>query len=321
MRLPPLYSVKSNFAPGLTFWGANASVPGPVIAYVAYENNQMMLVNPYAALNTSSTGTPVALIAPPGGHDIPVLCSGPPAVAAYLQWLVIAWADINRNINIADSLDGVHFGNSVSWQQWPQLQCMKGTGPCVGFTPDGHISVFWVDATGAIRSTVRMMPDSRVPWSPVGTQNDNAIGTPAVTNLPQNYNAAEAANYVQYLAWTRQDGSVVHPLGIVGPNVTQHGPAIASWYNGEQNWLAYTGLDTHFRSLGNAGGALTTQFMKKHSDTSNYSPALAFDPSGSLWWAWTGTDTPQGWTPPPGWDGTTPPPGSMNFQNNVDMTP
>lgn len=41
-----------------------------------------------------------------------------------------------------------------------------------------------------------------------------------------------------------------------------------------------------------------------YTDTSNSSPACAFAPDGSFWWAWTGNDGS---------------PGSINFQADADM--
>jgi hypothetical protein len=207
MRRPPL-PVKSAFGPSLAFWGSNAPQTNPVLAFVATGTNQVTLIDPF-----NNAITPVALIGPPGaGQNVPVIASARPSVAAFGNWLVIAWADPNGNVNIAGSLDSKVFGDSLSLSSI-RLPCAFNTGPCLGhFRNDSNQEVglvlAWVGVGGALHYTLGVFPETR-PWSPVATVSDTLADSPALATLPQNPNAAEEAQFTGWMAGTQANGALV----------------------------------------------------------------------------------------------------------------
>jgi hypothetical protein len=306
-------NVQSTFGPALTFWGPSASETQPVIAFVAPGTNQMTLIDP----NTNVI-TPVALIGPPGvGHTIPVICSARPSIATFGNWLVVAWADENGNVNIAGSKDGKVFGDSLSFA-FSRLPCAFNTGPCLGHFRNEKsfigLAIYWIAVGGEIHVTLGTFPNT-VPWSPVGTVSTTLIDAPALSTLPQQSNPAEEAEFIAYVLGTQPDGSMVigggtalrvlaDEGGRAPTNLTHLGPGLAVWYNGGETWIAYTGLDNHLHTFSGTTMPIGPDFPKKYAATSMLAPAIAYAGDGSLWWAWTGTNGN---------------PGFLNFENHNNM--
>jgi hypothetical protein len=323
---------RSNFAPALTFFN-NV----PVVAFTApfasgATTGQVTLIDP-----GNNKLTKVALIAPPGADHtpVPVMSSARPSITTFGQWLVFAWADADGVVNIAGTSDGINFGNSVDFTR-DRAPCLPGTGPSIGTVVNRtttfiELVVLWTDSDQNINYKIGSFPDT-VPWSPRGRIAETSIDAPGMSSVPQNPNAAEVATAQTFFAWAGTDGlgtltfsQVAVPGGPQagghvynnnqngGQDVSKVGPAVAAFPNGGPTTLAYTATSSQlisFSSLtppplpqlnSNAG----SRVRKSYNENSFVSPAIAYAASGSLFWAWTGTD------------GT---PGSLNFANDADLT-
>jgi hypothetical protein len=232
-----------------------------------------------------------------------------PALAVHDGRLFVAWAgtDGNRLINIASSADGRTFTNKVilaeSSLAAPALISAEQLGPTrltlawTGTDSQHHLNLLSSDHGLSASSFTNkvILPDTSVD-GPSLSAGEFGLD-PFLAWTAGFVNFWEVGSGRKHVYDDTPPPGGTRPVGSDTSNVA---PYLATLSGAEINILAYTGRNRHLYSL---TGGLPPVVRDKLADTSDFAPALAWANDGTLYWAWTGTDSAH----------------SLNFQADPDM--
>jgi hypothetical protein len=303
-------SQTSNFGPSLAMINDQ-----PSIGYTATDGSLRLIT---ALLGPQDQIFEINVTVGPPGKQVPQFSNHRPSLLGEGQAYFIAWTgtDPDHKLNIAanDGLAGSNFSNQLIFDETSiAAPCLAN---CIDANFGGHIILCWV-GTDPQKSLNAMISDGLTGWGDKATYNQTSIDTPALFAIPEDTN---------YIAWTGTDAvgtltfgrlpiypDQVNPLQDSlqvmhvysndqdgGPDFSESGPALAYTplgVGGGATILAYRGTSEN-RLYTFGTGENTEPPLPQYTENVNSlqrqvlnvsslsSPAIAFDSTGNLWWAW-----------------------------------